>query len=459
MKGSPASPVYWSHKRGYRPQLLWLGLYGVALAIPLAMSLGLPLYGRPIYQSLITALNIAGLSALLWQFWLSSRARLLDQSWGLDPALAMHRRIGQWIAVFFFLHPFLILLPRGWVAGELALDDLWLSLTQKSIRTGLFAWGLMLVWTLVAIAKSKARLSYEAWRLSHALGFLAVAVLGVLHAMDVGRHGQSQPLFNIFWIGGGVMACAVTLYGLAGRPGSRMRRWFTVEKVARAGRSDWSVQLKLSDQRPFDFTAGQFVWLDVAGRPWMRAEHPFSIASAPQALPKLELVIRDLGDFTKQLGQLRPGQRVTVEGPYGHFTLAGRAASGVVLLAGGAGIGPMLSLLRSLSPNAASLPIRLLYGNRQADQMVASAELSAFETSLPDFSVHYAVEQPNGSLPGAFHGRLDKSFLAQHLPPAGKADGWLAFVCGPPAMVQASLDHLRFLGWPRERIIFERFGF
>lgn len=203
MKGSPASPVYWSHKRGYRPQLLWLGLYGVALAIPLAMSLGLPLYGRPIYQSLITALNIAGLSALLWQFWLSSRARLLDQSWGLDPALAMHRRIGQWIAVFFFLHPFLILLPRGWVAGELALDDLWLSLTQKSIRTGLFAWGLMLVWTLVAIAKSKARLSYEAWRLSHALGFLAVAVLGVLHAMDVGRHGQSQPLFNIFWIGGG----------------------------------------------------------------------------------------------------------------------------------------------------------------------------------------------------------------------------------------------------------------
>lgn len=459
MSANPSSRTLWPVNRTRTRPYVHVAAYAVLVFVPLALSIGLPLYGRPFFQSLVTALNIAGLSALLWQFLLSSRSRLLDRSWGADPALAMHRRVGEWIAIFFFLHPFLILLPRTWVAGHLALDDLWLSLTQKSIRTGLFAWALLLVWTLIAIAKRKARLSYEAWRYSHAVGFLAVAVLGVLHAMDVGRHGQSQPLFNIFWIVGLTLAVGVTLYGLGGRPGSRARHVFKVDSVTPAGSSDWSVRLRHVGDKPFAFTSGQFVWLDVSRQPWLRSEHPFSIASAPADLPMLELVVRNLGDFTAQLGRLQPGRRVTIEGPYGHFTLAGREAAGVVMLAGGAGIGPMLSLLRSLTPDTAPFPVRLLYGNRRADQMVAGQELAALSKKLPDFAVHYALEEANDALPFAFNGRMDRAFLKQHLPDAALAENWLAFVCGPPLMVQHSLKELQGLGWPKDRIVYERFGF
>lgn len=449
----------WPLARPYRQPALYLSIYVALVLVPLALSLGLPLYDRPWFQAAITALNIAGLSAMLWQFWLSSRSRHLADGWGLDPALAMHRRVGEWIAIFFFLHPFLILLPRAWVAGQLALDDLWLSLIQKSIRTGLFAWALLIVWTLVAIAKSKARLSYEAWRYSHAVGFLAVATLGVLHAMDVGRHGQSQPLFNTLWIAGLAAAWAVTLYGLIGRPGSQAAHPFVVESVSRAGSSDWTVRLRHDGTEPFQFTAGQFVWLDASGKSWQRSEHPFSISSAPADLPVLELVVRELGDFTASLDRLQPGRKVTVHGPYGQFTLAGRSAEGVVLLAGGAGIGPMLSLLREQVATSPRIPIRLLYGNRRGDQMVAVPELRDLERNLPDFSTGFALEEPDPAFAEAYHGRMDRAFLAAHLPDAAKAAGWLAFVCGPPAMVQATVAQLRALGWSADRIVYERFGF
>ncbi|MCW3836206.1 ferric reductase-like transmembrane domain-containing protein [Sphingomonas canadensis] len=449
----------WPSRRGRIGARTSLILYCVAILIPAILSLSIAYQWNHVFASIVSVLNIVFMAMMLSQFALSSRGRWLYRLMGIDHAMSLHRRIGEWIAIFFFLHPFLIVLPRLWFAPELVWSDLWLSFTQTSVATGVYAWMILIVWTLVSIAKAKAGLSFEAWRYSHTIGFGVVAVLGVLHAIDVGRHGQLQPLFNWIWIAGGTAAVLAALWGLTGRARAMDARTFRLVEVRKASASDWELVLENDLRLPFAFEAGQFAWIGATRSALLRDEHPFSIASAPSELPVLRFVIRELGDFTRQLSRLKPGSRIRVDGPYGDFSLAGRSARGVLLIAGGAGIAPMLGLLRDLAPDQARLPIRLLYGNRTASQLVAQDELRALEARLPDFRQVIALEQTDAAVGAHHHGRMDPDFLKAHLPPHEEIAGCLIFVCGPPVMVEHVVAHLIRLGVPKRVIVYEEFGF
>jgi predicted ferric reductase len=283
-----------------------------------------------------------------------------------------------------------------------------------------------------------------------------VAILATLHAITVGRHGQAQPWFNWLWIGLCTVSVAVVAYGLFIRPFLWLRHPFRVRQIVKAGASDWELEIEKDGDFPFEFDAGQFIWLTTSTQPWHRTEHPFSIASSPAEAPRLKFIIRQLGDFTASLGNLRVGQRVLVDGPFGVFTLAGRSARGVAFIAGGAGIGPILGILRSLRDHGEARPIRLLYGNRTVEQMVSQEEISAMTSQLADFQQILALERAD---PRAHHvGFIDQKLISNALP-ADAQRHWLVFVCGPPVMVKAVVKTLRKLGYPRRSIIYEQLGF
>ena len=88
------------------------------------------------YATIIGAISIIGLMALLLQYALSGRLQSVTQYAGIDNGMRIHRRAGQMIALFFFLHPFLIILPRVAIAPQLVVDDLWLMLTSAESQTG-----------------------------------------------------------------------------------------------------------------------------------------------------------------------------------------------------------------------------------------------------------------------------------------------------------------------------------
>ena len=446
----------WPARRTRLGEGFYLLAYVAVLAIPYGLAFTVSAEHRPLFQALVTLLNLCGLAALLLQFPLAARSRSLAQTMGIDQAMVIHRKAGELIAIFFFLHPFLIVLPRLLVAPQLAFADVWTAFTAGNVRTGLYAWMFLLVWALVAWSRRKAGLSYEAWRLSHSLGFAAVAILATLHVITVGRHGQAQAWFNGVWIAGCTLAVALVANGLFVRPGLWRRRPFKVVQVTRAGASDWELEIEKDSDFPFAFDAGQFVWLTTSRLPWLRVEHPFSIASSPMAGARLKFVIRQLGDYTASLGRLRPGQRVLVDGPFGIFTLAGRRGRGLAFIAGGCGIGPVLGIIRSLRDQAEGRPIRLLYGNRSADQLVCQDELREIERQLPDFRQVIALENAD---PVATHtGLIDEQALAMVLP-EGAAKNWLVFVCGPPVMARRTVRTLRRMGFPRRAIVYEQFSF
>jgi predicted ferric reductase len=446
----------WPRREARPGQAFYLLIYLLLLAVPYALALSISVQYRALYQSVVTLLNLIGFAALLLQFPLAARSRALAGTMGVDQAMVIHRKVGECLAIFFFLHPFLILLPRLLVAPRRALDDVWTLFTSVNIHTGLYAWALLIGWVLIAWSRRKAGLSYEAWRLSHGLGFVAVAILATLHVIKVGRHGQAQPWFNWLWIALCTLAVLLVAWGLLVRPFLWIRRPFRVRHIGKAGSSDWGLELEKDGDFPFEFDAGQFVWLTTHRRPWLHVEHPFSIASSPTEGGRLRFIIRELGDYTADLAKLRPGQRVLIDGPYGVFTLAGRRATGIGLIAGGAGIGPILGILRSLHAAGDRRPVRLLYGNRAAAQLVAQPEIRTMTAELPYFRQLVALETPDAL---ADHvGRIDRNAIEAALP-AESRHGWLVFVCGPPVMVRAVVATLRDMGYRRRAVIYEQLGF
>ncbi len=432
-------------------------VYLVIVLLPYLWSLTQGLAWRGVYPGMVTLLNLGGFAAFLAQYPLSGRVESVTRRAGIDHGMWLHRRVGELLAVYFLLHPFLIVLPRYVLAPERASADIWTALAAAESTTGLYAWAIMIAWVLMARYRNRLGLGYEAWRISHGLGLVLVAILATHHVVTVGRHGRYDPWFDVLWIVLCSLAVAVVAYTYFVRPLLLQRRPFKVVEVSRASSSDWYLTIEKDGDFDFDFDAGQFVWINTTGNPFIRAEHPFSIASSPTDKKRISFVIRELGDYTRRLSSLQPGQRVFVDGPHGVFTLVGRKARGIALIAGGAGIGPILGILRQLRDLGESRPVRLVYGNRNLGQMVFQSEIAQTCTELADFRQILALEQPADSV-DAHTGFIDRDMLARTFSSGARAS-WLFYVCGPPVMVEAVAAHLRALGVESDRVLFEQLAF
>jgi NAD(P)H-flavin reductase len=170
----------------------------------------------------------------------------------------------------------------------------------------------------------------------------------------------------------------------------------------------------------------------------------------------IAFVIKEAGDFTRSLGQVRPGTTAYVDGPHGNLTLDRRHGKGIALLAGGVGIAPLISMLRELARSGDPRPIVLVYGNRAADQIVYRDELDALAKRENVSVVHVLSEPPPGWT--GLVGQLDAERIrAQFAFPDARE--WIYFVCGPPAMLEACERALIALGVPPAQIVSERFRY
>lgn len=427
------------------------------MVLPFLATATLDMQAKTVYAATLSAINTLAIMVFYLQFPLSGRIKHLAPFANINWSLLQHKKLGQWLGLIFLLHPILILAPRFMMSFSDGLSSLLTVITAPQMLTGIIAWIGLIIWVLMAIFKDRLKMSYETWRATHVLGFVTIAVLATFHITSVGSHGQFLGEFNWIWwslCGGSV---AVVLYNYLVKPIGIKAQPFELMEVKPASTTDWLLTLKIPEASNFDFEPGQFVWFNTQRSGGVK-DHPFSIASAKSSLPEISFLIRNLGDYTGNLQSLTVGQEVFVDGPYGSISMDNaRHTKAIVLIAGGAGIGPNLSLLRGFAERNEQRPVRLIYGNQRADQMVLQDEIHELENQMRDFKQQLVCAEPDQEN-HTYQGVIDQTILCEVMADHAIRD-WTVYLCGPEPMIKAVTKHLKKLGAPGNNLHFEQMTF
>jgi propane monooxygenase reductase subunit len=231
-----------------------------------------------------------------------------------------------------------------------------------------------------------------------------------------------------------------------------------VEAVEELTKDIRRLVLRVTDPDGLEFNAGQYVDIGVPGT---EDEHrSFSMANAPGEPDCLEFMIKlyEGGRFSGLLDNgngISVGDELTCKGPFGMFTLRDSSPRRLVFIAGGAGMAPVLSLLRSMAEKGTERAATFYYGARTEDDLFALEEMERLSDVLPDFKFIPALSEDEEG--GTWEGeaglitdvvdRLEDDDLAE-------VD---AYLCGPPPMVDAAIALLEQRGVPEAHIYFDRF--
>lgn len=432
-----------------RAAVRWLGLYVVVVAAPLfALLPGAASAGRGFTWDFAMALGYAGAAMLGVQFALTARFKRATAPFGIDIVYYFHRYLALAALAIVLAHYALV---RASVAGGLGpLDP---RAAPGYMTAGRIALALFLVLVASSLVRRALRLDYDRWRRLHALLATVAFALALLHVFGSARYLDTA-WKQLLWAAYGAFWLALIGYVRVLRPWRVARRpWRVLEVRPERGRVRTLV-LAPDDNRPLHFAAGQFVWLTLRASPFAMREHPFSIASSAERTDRIELAIKELGDFTATIGSVRAGETAWVDAPYGTFGIDVRPdAPGYVFVAGGVGIAPVLSMLRTLADRNDRRPLWLFYGNRAWERAAFRDELERLAGRL-DLTVIHLLQEPPAGWTGE-RGLLTREMLARHLP-AGHAD-LEYFVCGPTPMTHVAEAALARLGVPAGRIHSEIF--
>jgi propane monooxygenase reductase subunit len=214
--------------------------------------------------------------------------------------------------------------------------------------------------------------------------------------------------------------------------------------------------LKLPD--PLVFNAGQYMDIAIPGE---EGKHrSFSMANTPGQPDRLEFMIKlyEGGHFSGLLAGSANGAGITVgdtlscKGPYGVFTLRDSSPRRLVFIAGGAGMAPIMSLLRSMEEKGSQRPATFYYGARTADDLFVLDELERLAGALPDMTFVPALSDSADGWDG--EAGLITDVVDRMESDLTEVD---AYLCGPPPMVDAAIALLERRGCPESRIYFDKF--
>ncbi len=216
------------------------------------------------------------------------------------------------------------------------------------------------------------------------------------------------------------------------------------------------LRLALIEPEQLTFHPGQYVDIKIPGADEHRS---FSMANTPATASELEFMIKLYpdGHFSGLLdtGEVKVGDELELVGPYGVFTLRASSPRRLLFIGGGAGMAPILSLLRSLEEQENEREAVYYYGARTAEDLFHVEELEGLAEKLPDFRFVPALSEAE---PGQ-NGWAGETGLITEVVDRLEEDVTEveAYLCGPPPMVDAAIALLEQKGVPESRIHYDKF--
>jgi predicted ferric reductase len=376
---------------------------------------------------------------------LMARLPPLERGIGTDQLARWHAMGGKYIVSLVVAHGLFIVWGYAVEAHTSLTSETATLLTQyPDVLMATVAGFLLLGVGIISMRAARRRVRYETWYYLHLYTYLAIA-LAFSHQFAVGASFINNLAARFWWSAMYLTVAALVLwYRVAVPLRAFARHKFTVMGVKAEGPGVISVYIGGSHLDELAAEPGQFFrWRFLTRSLWW-SSHPYSLSAAP-GTDVLRITVKDIGDHSRALSQLRPGTRIMAEGPYGAFT-AGPSDLGVVLLAGGVGITPLRAMFSTLPG-----PVTLIYRASSEQDIVFRDELDSIAAAR-GAKVYYLV----GSRAEIGGDPLSPKMLRSLVPGLDEQE---IYVCGPSGMISAAVEALRGAGVSRRQIHFESFEF
>jgi predicted ferric reductase len=430
---------------------VWIAIYLFFILAPLfALILSASPPARDFWTEFSVALGYAGLATMGLQFGLTARFRYVTEPWGEDVIYHFHRQISLVAVGLVVAHPLILFAVRPELLGLLN------SFTAPwRARFAALSTYSLIVLVATALWRAKWKIRYETWHPTHIILAVVAIAAGLLHMVGWSFY-LSAPWKRALWIGLTLFWIGLLAYVRMIKPLFMLRRPYRIAELRQERGDCCALAMQPDGHAGFRFSPGQFGWLTVFGGPFKITGHPFSFSSSADATDgRVEMTIRNLGDFTNTIGTVPVGQRVYLDGSYGAFTLDRNPADMHVLIAGGVGVTPMMSILRTFADRGDRRPVILLYGSRDWDSITFREELEALARRLDLTVVHVLSNPPEGRT--GERGFINAEIFRRHLPPPYADHEY--FICGPDVMMDAIETALGELRVPMAKYHSERYSF
>ena len=237
--------------------------------------------------------------------------------------------------------------------------------------------------------------------------------------------------------------------------------WQTARIVRIEKRTPRVTSFFFQPSRPFAYRAGQHVDVRLTAPDGYQARRSYSIASAPERSGVIELAIEKLDD-----GEVSPffhevaaiGDEIELRGPLGgHFVWPEDESGPLVLVGGGSGVVPLMSMVRHRTARNSTVPVVLVFSVRVWDEVIFRDELITLDDRQDGFDLVLTLTREAAHRPADYARRVDVAMMAQAMARLPEPPG-IAFVCGSNAFVSAAAQALIDAGVAAENIRTERYG-
>ena len=211
---------------------------------------------------------------------------------------------------------------------------------------------------------------------------------------------------------------------------------FQTEFLERIERTPTSVSYRFSRPEQLAFSAGQYMLVNLGSD----LIHPLSLCDCPEENNHIEFTKRMTGSpFCEKLESFEKGDRITIKGPTGNF-LCNESGGTIVMIAGGIGITPIRSILKSNARKGENpCKIVLIYGNLNKDDIAFKDELE--NISLPNYRLIHVLSDTTG-MENVYKGFVNADIIRNEVPGYDQA---AYMISGPPVMVEAMKKELASL--------------
>jgi predicted ferric reductase len=393
-------------------------------------------------------LGLAAATLLFFQLIQAARLKVLDRVFSL-PGLVRSHRLNA-IVIFFLalLHPILVLSSE-----EKLIIPLELRYWPEWVGVGVLT--LIVIHFSVSQWRRAFRITFHGWLLWHRCVGVFILGLAALHILFVSETFSEEGFPRTAVM---VSTAIIVVLWLWVRSGwLRVRKMpLAVTRVAPEGKSCTCIELSPITDRPFQYLPGQFVFVSVHSKYISREPHPFTLSSTPTRPQCLQITVRASGDWTRHIDRVVEGDSVSIQGPFGRFShILTDPDREIVMIAGGIGITPMLSMLRFMVDRQDHRAVTLIWSNHSREDIVYEEEFN--DLMSKPIGLRSVFVFTGSSAEGVSTGRLNLEKLQTMLQTCSRRAA--IFMCGPVQMMKQVKGDLKRIGFTSCSIYTETFGF